>query len=152
MAKINFKERLAEARKRPAYWIERVVLDFTIALTSAMRRKNVSGKELAAKIDVSPAYISKVLNGTPNLTVKSMVQLAHALDLRVALRVEDAATFDLGIGRAESCTFDATSLGSGYTRARVVNLIRLNPDLQSYDGAVNQPTFQVGNVRVPTAA
>ena len=97
MAKINFNERLAEARQRPAYWIERIVLDFTVALESAMRRKNVSGKELAAKIDVSPAYISKVLSGTPNLTVKSMVRLAHALDLRVALRMEDAATFDLGV-------------------------------------------------------
>ena len=152
MAKINFNERLAEARQRPAYWIERIVLDFTVALESAMRRKNVSGKELAAKIDVSPAYISKVLSGTPNLTVKSMVRLAHALDLRVALRMEDAATFDLGVERSESCTFEAVPIGRGYTSARIVNLTRLTAHLQTYDGAVNQAEFPVGNARVPSAA
>jgi transcriptional regulator with XRE-family HTH domain len=152
MARINFRERLSEARNRPAYWIEKIVLDFTVALSSAMRRKNVTGKDLAEKVEVTPAYISKVLNGTPNLTVKSMVQLAHALDLRVTLRVEEASAFGLPISEQTTRTYDSSRSVGGYARINFKNVTSIAGDFEEIGGAVNHAQYHASTQTTANAA
>ena len=89
-----FKDFFAAARQHAEYWAELAILDFTSALESRMERLNVSRAELAERVGASPAYISKVLNGTTNFTVKSMATLAHALGQRISIRVEDQDAAD----------------------------------------------------------
>jgi len=90
-------EILAKARSSIAYLTETVVLDFTYDIERFMEARKISRADLAKKVDVSPAYISKVLRGEGNLTIKSVVSLADAVGARVVVQLveKDAAMEDL---------------------------------------------------------
>ena len=87
MTKTSFKKFFERARERSAYWTEVAILDFTAAIWRAMKDKDVSKAELARRLNSSPAYVSKVLGGQANFTIKSMVALAHALNMRVKIDI-----------------------------------------------------------------
>ena len=70
------------ARTRVAYHKEGLQLDVASQLIEAMEKGGVSRSELARRLDVSPAYITKVLQGNANLTLTSLAKLAFALDLK----------------------------------------------------------------------
>lgn len=61
-----------------AYWFESAKLEFVRILNQRARRMGMKNKDLAAQIDSSPAYISKVMRGDENLTIESMVKLVRA--------------------------------------------------------------------------
>lgn len=61
-----------------AYWFESAKLEFVRILNQRVRRMGMKNKDLAAQIDSSPAYISKVMRGDENLTIESMVKLVRA--------------------------------------------------------------------------
>ena len=44
-----------------------------------MEQKNISRADLARKLGKSRAYITRLLNGQPNLTLKTLTQIAVAL-------------------------------------------------------------------------
>ena len=80
MAKhVDFRSIFTEAEKSPAYRVERAVLDFTEDIVARMDREGVSRVELARRIGCSPAYVTKILRGTTNFTLESMVRVATAL-------------------------------------------------------------------------
>ena len=86
----SIKRMLERARKSPAYWTERAVLDFTSALWQVMQRRQCSQADLARKLEKNPAFVSRVLNGASNVTLRTMVEMAHALDARVRISVVEA--------------------------------------------------------------
>ncbi len=89
MGKIkSYKELFEEARKSPEYWTEHAVLDYTTALWAQMQEKQVTQAELARSADIAPSMLSRVLNGTHNVTMRTMVRLAHALGMRVRISLE----------------------------------------------------------------
>lgn len=88
MAK-SFKELFSKAKESAEYWAEVAALDFTEALNQRMQELNVTRSELASRIDASPAYITKIMNGTTNFTLRSMATLAHALGKKVKIAFED---------------------------------------------------------------
>jgi len=75
----TFEELLAQARSDDAYWQEWLVGDFVEALSSRMDELGVSRSQLALALSTSPAYITKVLRGESNFTIRSMVKLARAV-------------------------------------------------------------------------
>ena len=83
MTEITFKQMLAEAQRMPEYWEEGAVLDFTEALFIAMEEQGVTRAELARRLGTSQAYITRVLGGHANFTLKSMSKLALALGLQL---------------------------------------------------------------------
>ncbi len=83
----RFATLLKRARRHPQYWVSRITLDFANRLSEMLKAKGMSKKDLAAKIDTSPAYITKVLRGDANYTVETMVKLAMAVDARVEVRL-----------------------------------------------------------------
>lgn len=86
MAKKSFKL-IQSAERSPLYWAEAAWLQFTEDLHSLMRSQNVTRAELARRLGVSPAYISKVFRGTVNLTLESMSRLTLALNASPRLHV-----------------------------------------------------------------
>lgn len=88
MKKKSFKGLLNEAKERDTYWIGSVILDFTEGLHKIMETNEVSRSELARRLGVSPAYITKVLRGNVNFTVDSMVRLVRAAGGEVHIQVE----------------------------------------------------------------
>jgi transcriptional regulator with XRE-family HTH domain len=56
-----------------------------------MEANEISRSELARRLGVSPAYITKVLRGNINFTLDSMVRLARAAGGEVSLQIAPKA-------------------------------------------------------------
>lgn len=78
----NFQKELAEARSRTAYYEEDVLLDVATQLLGAMEDNKVTKSELARRMDVSPPYITKILQGHTNMTIETMTKIASAIGLK----------------------------------------------------------------------
>ena len=87
MKKKSFKELFDKAKERDTYWVASLILDFTEGLHKMMEANRVSRSELARRLGVSPAYITKVLRGNVNFTLDSMVRLITAAGGEVSLQV-----------------------------------------------------------------
>lgn len=87
MASTRFKNLVRKARESDDYWISEAQIDFTEGLHDLMERRKISKSELARNIDASPAYVTKILRGTTNFTLASMVRLVRALNGRLHVRV-----------------------------------------------------------------
>ena len=87
MKKKSFKELFNEAKERDTYWSASVILNFTEGLHKTMEANGVTRSDLARRLGVSPAYITKVLRGNVNFTVDSMVRLVRAAGGEVRVRV-----------------------------------------------------------------
>jgi transcriptional regulator with XRE-family HTH domain len=81
-------DKLIQTAERSAvYWAEAAWLQFTEDLHGLMLARNVTRAELARRLGVSPAYITKVFRGTANLTLESMCRLTLAFDASPRLHV-----------------------------------------------------------------
>lgn len=58
---------------------ERVVLEATEALSRVMEEQGITKAELARRLRVSPAYITKLLSGSNNSTLRTMASAFYAL-------------------------------------------------------------------------
>lgn len=74
-----FYQAVAEYKNDVEYLTEVAILDVTEKIAAKMKEQNLSRAELAKRLGVSKAFITKVLGGYPNLTIRSMVSLANAL-------------------------------------------------------------------------
>ncbi|HQC52607.1 MAG TPA: helix-turn-helix transcriptional regulator [Lentisphaeria bacterium] len=68
------------AEQQDDYWLEGVKIEFTEQMLAQMDALSISRKDLAQRLGVSPAYITKILRGSTNFTLKSMVGIARALN------------------------------------------------------------------------
>lgn len=91
MADRSFKALFEEAKKGETFWATTVILDFTEELNRLMEKNGISRSELARRLDVSPAYVTKALRGDVNFTIETMVRLARAVDGKVHLHVAPEA-------------------------------------------------------------
>lgn len=60
-----------------------VKLDFAVKIEKALADSGVTKKELAEKMNKSPAWISKILRGDANLTIETMCEITKALDYNI---------------------------------------------------------------------
>jgi len=75
-----FQEKLEKFKDDIEFLTEKVILDFTEQVIAYMKQNGINRAELAKRLGVSKAFITKLLNGNPNLTIKTMVSLAKTLD------------------------------------------------------------------------
>lgn len=66
---------------------EEVLLEATEELYSALLEAEISKSELADKLGKKPAFISKLFRGSHNMTLKTLAEVAYALDKRVKLQL-----------------------------------------------------------------
>ena len=109
----DFNELFEGVEETLAYKTEAAVLEFTEELVARMESQGVSRADLARKIGCSPAYVTKILRGSTNFTLETMVKIADALDcmVRTHLQVDGTRTrwFDL----AERAQDTAAAFQSG---------------------------------------
>lgn len=84
----KFKEAVV---KSESYWVERAKLDFAVALEQRRKSLGMNYSAIADKIGTSAAYITKVFRGDSNLTIESMVKLAHATGGRLSIQIVEAS-------------------------------------------------------------
>lgn len=75
---------------------EELILDVTERLTEALQEAGVTKAELARRLERTPGFVSQLLGGGRNLTLRTISDIAVALSLRpgLELRVDRARVVD----------------------------------------------------------
>ena len=81
-----FKDELETVRKTFEYRLEKILIQLGEDICRLMRDQQISRAEVAERLGVSRAYVTKVLNGNPNLTIKTLLKLSDALGRELAIR------------------------------------------------------------------
>lgn len=102
---------LREFRSDESYWDAWLIGDFTEELSERMRQQKLSRSALAAKLGTSQAYITKILRGETNFTIRSMTRLAGAVDsvVRVHLAPVGSSTKFLDVIDTSGAEVDSLS-------------------------------------------
>ncbi len=80
----------ADSQQEPLeFWIDVARVGFEEDLHRLMERAGINRAELAEAAGVSPAFVSKVLNGSNNYTLKTMAKLARAVGAVLQVRLVD---------------------------------------------------------------
>lgn len=74
------KEHFEKDRRTLDFKLEDAIIDFTEQIAFLMDKENISKAELSRRLDTSNAFITKILRGDNNFTLKTMISLAQALD------------------------------------------------------------------------
>lgn len=77
-----FDQAIDELQDDVDFLTEEAALHFVSEIRRVMAEAGVTQAELARRIGKSRAYVSRVLNYNPNMTLRSLVLLAHALEAR----------------------------------------------------------------------
>ncbi|MBT1708664.1 helix-turn-helix transcriptional regulator [Fulvivirgaceae bacterium PWU5] len=87
----------AEQRKKEERWKD---VSFKVALKvlRTLREKNMTQKELAERMNVSPQYISKIVKGSENLSLETISALEDALSVDLFLAISRYNTFVRELG------------------------------------------------------
>jgi|GEM_PF-1439925 len=76
----DFGAAVKKAKKRPEFYEETILLDVARKIIQEMDAQDISRTELARRLDVSSAYITKILCGHENLTIETLAKIAFALN------------------------------------------------------------------------
>lgn len=82
-----YKEKIGKFRNDVDFMTETVIVDFTEKIVGKMKKTGLSRADFAQRLGVSKPFVTKLLNGNPNLTVKSMVSIAHALGCELNIKL-----------------------------------------------------------------
>lgn len=80
------REKINAARGTFDYRLEKILLQLGEDICLLMEQQRLSRTQLAERMGVSPAYITKILSGNPNLTIKSLLKLADAMGKELTLQ------------------------------------------------------------------
>lgn len=77
----NFSSLIQKAKESNGYWESRIRHKIALALLGQMKDLNLTQADLAKQSGVSAAYISRVLSGNENMSIKTIVKLTRAISL-----------------------------------------------------------------------
>lgn len=75
------------AEEEELFAIERFRVDVQAALYAAMKSAGIQQKELARRMNVSPAYVTQLFDSGRNLTVRTVAKVCYALNREARFRV-----------------------------------------------------------------
>ena len=76
----QYEQEYQEAKKTPYFKAMRAILDVLSDVSRIMAEKHLSKKDLVEKMNVSPAYITKIMRGNENLSMETIAKIAVAMD------------------------------------------------------------------------
>ena len=91
MAKTRLEKLIEQHSRNDQFLVEALLIEISDQLNVAMEQQGVTQSELAERLGVSKSYVSRLLHGTPNLTLRTLVRLSNALNRRVQLDLADFA-------------------------------------------------------------
>lgn len=62
--------------RSPTYWLTDVQIEVFNLLNTYMEENKLTQKQVAEKLNVSPSYVSQILNGNFNFTISKLIELA----------------------------------------------------------------------------
>jgi len=79
------RERIAGLREGAGYRTEQAIYSITEDIVNRMLELDLSRVELASRLGVSPARVTNLLRGANNFTLRTLTELAMALDCDLAI-------------------------------------------------------------------
>lgn len=73
-------------------------LSIEFAVLARMAELNITKKELAERMGISPSGLSNLLNGQPNMTLETLAKFELALNFEFSLTIKPQAGFQSEIG------------------------------------------------------
>lgn len=70
-----------EILRRTAYWFEHEQNELYRQVTEYMERENINRTQLADRLNVRKSYVSQILNGNFNYTLKRWIELCLAIGI-----------------------------------------------------------------------
>ena len=140
----------------PDYVAESLALDVTEEAVQLMEEQGLSRADLAARMNVSRAYVTQVLNARPNLTLRSVAQLAIALGARPSVHLRTEAT-QLQEASAQTATTWIPSTNSmttfiSYTNSMAATLVSTSPLVPNVPWWGGTELTTVGTIVFPAVA
>jgi transcriptional regulator with XRE-family HTH domain len=65
--------------------LEKIILDLTEQVCKRMQDRQITRTQLARDLNVSPAAVTKILNGNSNFTLRTLLSLGDALNLDLGI-------------------------------------------------------------------
>lgn len=84
----NYNNIFEGLEKDPEFLTESTIVEFTEDMAKRMAELGITRSELARRLDTSPAYITKILQGNANFTLKSMVRISLALESKLTTHLQ----------------------------------------------------------------
>lgn len=88
----DFNELFDSAKESPAYKLELAVLDITEEIVARMECMGVTRADLARRLKCEPAYVTKILRGSTNFTLETLVKIADVLGCRMRTHLQPEGT------------------------------------------------------------
>jgi transcriptional regulator with XRE-family HTH domain len=73
----------------PDYLTEKLKLSLMEQISSIMRAKSISRSELARRLGSSRAYVTRLLDGSANMTIETLTRLSLALGCRLTIELRE---------------------------------------------------------------
>jgi transcriptional regulator with XRE-family HTH domain len=87
----TFPELFKQAEGHEDYWVAGAILGLSEAVAAKLGRSGISRTELAKRLGTTPAYVTKILRGSTNFTLATMVRLARALGVELSVKLGSSA-------------------------------------------------------------
>lgn len=97
---------------------ERLILDVTEQLAGALENGRVTQAELARRMDRTPGFVSQLLGGGRNLTLRTIADIAAALSLRASFKLSSERMAAVAEPRAAIEVHEDTLKISNWSRRR----------------------------------
>lgn len=88
---MNLKQEIEEIKKTEGYDLLNLQSDFAISIEDLIEDRQIKKKAFAEAIGTKASYVSRVLRGESNLSMKTMVKMARALDCKISITLEEKA-------------------------------------------------------------
>lgn len=140
MTKQSWQETLSSSDEgRKLIEQERLLLEATEAISRVMEAKGVSRAELARKLERTPAFVTKLLQGDNNFTLRTLsdvfFELGRSVHLELgplggATRVPDAEAFRAAFDAIRTAVYPGTTQYVVLPRASAKTLVASGSHLQ----------------------
>jgi transcriptional regulator with XRE-family HTH domain len=98
---------------------EELILDVTELLSSALQDKQMTKSELAEKLGRTKGFVTQVLSGNRNLTLRTIADIADALGYRVRMMKEQVSVVAKHADRFNDVkVFHWANAGIGFSHVR----------------------------------
>ena len=84
----RFKEKLETFRHDADFYSEELLLDLIEQVVKIMNNTGVSPEELAERMGVSGAAVTRLLRGNTNINLKTMASIAKALGYTININIQ----------------------------------------------------------------
>ena len=89
----DHKDYRSRLLKDPAYALEAAkgefIMEVTESICEIIQNNNIKRQDLAQKMNKSKGYISQLLNGSRNMTLATLVEIAHVIGYSPKIRFEE---------------------------------------------------------------